>query len=429
MPGARTTGGCVRVTATDCSGLPTTVNSAGTFTIQDTTAPVVTVTSPNGGESWVTGSVHNITWTATDNVPGSLNYYLFYCTSFTDCPTCSIPIAGPILGPQSTNSFPWTVPTPVPPATTSQCRVKVEARDLTTIPNSATDCSNNNFTIVAPGGSASVTLTSPNGGESWQGGTSHVISWNVTSSLPSEPVTILLEYDAAGWHTIVNLPNRDQGTGSFSWAVPDNTAIDLVRVTATVSGLPINIDVSDAVFTVTAAAGGLMPASIVLRAGWNLISLQLMPTCTSPDSILADYISDVESVWYYTSSGWQFYTPGGPYPLDMTDGKAYWVKMTTGPHTITYQGRKCPLGGGMPSNYAYPAGWNMVGFKSTSGTTKVKDYLGLTCGTTYTIPIYCWDATGQVWCTPSPGCEDFLIPGQGYWVKFLTAHEVSPGCD
>src|SRR5439155_24892154 len=34
----------------------------------DTTPPVVTVTSPVGGESWAAASVHNITWTATDNV-------------------------------------------------------------------------------------------------------------------------------------------------------------------------------------------------------------------------------------------------------------------------------------------------------------------------------------------------------------------------
>ena len=43
-------------------------NNFALTTIVDTQAPVVTVTSPVGGESWSIGSVHNITWTATDNV-------------------------------------------------------------------------------------------------------------------------------------------------------------------------------------------------------------------------------------------------------------------------------------------------------------------------------------------------------------------------
>src|SRR5947207_4958633 len=34
----------------------------------DTTPPVVTLTSPAGGESWAGASVHPVTWTATDNV-------------------------------------------------------------------------------------------------------------------------------------------------------------------------------------------------------------------------------------------------------------------------------------------------------------------------------------------------------------------------
>src|SRR5262249_41893468 len=34
----------------------------------DTTPPTVTITSPVGGESWGAGTIHNITWTATDNV-------------------------------------------------------------------------------------------------------------------------------------------------------------------------------------------------------------------------------------------------------------------------------------------------------------------------------------------------------------------------
>lgn len=445
VPGVRTTFACIKVTATDCTGLNSTFDTSdATFTIQDTTAPVVTVTSPNGGESWANGSPHNITWTATDNVPGSLNYYLYYCTSFVDCPTCSIPIAGPILAAQGPNTFPWTVPLPVPPTTTNQCRIKVQAIDTATTPNSATDCSNNNFTILV-GGTTTATVTSPAGSESWKGGTCHAISWNVTSSIAGDPAIIVLEYYNGGWNAIVTLRNRDQGAGAFNWAVPDDVAITKVRITATVGSIS-SPTVESNTFTVTAAEAGLTTATINLQAGWNLVSLAIMPTCcpststscgtsaNSIDSILANAITldRVDSVWYFTggpSGTWQSYAPGAPSVLTrMIDGKAYWVKVTAGGGVAaTYQGRKCPAPPDSPPTYTdYVAGWNMVGFKSTVGGVQLQNYLCGTCGTTYSVPAYSWDpALGY----QSVNCATALTPGLGYWVYFLTPCTVSPGCN
>jgi hypothetical protein len=111
----------------------------------------------------------------------------------------------------------------------------------------------------------------------------------------------------------------------------------------------------------------------------------------------------------------------------MTDGKAYWVKVNVD-CTLSYQGRICPAGGGSPPTYSYGTGWQMVGFKSTIAKA-VAAYLGGTCGTTYVAPIYCWNATTQAWCSPSPDCVASMNAGSGYWVFFNSAHTMTPGCD
>lgn len=58
----------VRATAFDAAGNSGSRASAGDFTIADQTSPTVSVTSPNGGESWPEGSTQSVTWTAGDNV-------------------------------------------------------------------------------------------------------------------------------------------------------------------------------------------------------------------------------------------------------------------------------------------------------------------------------------------------------------------------
>jgi hypothetical protein len=112
----------------------------------DTENPVVTVTSPNGGESWTGGTSHGVTWTATDNVDVvAVDVY------FRDDESAS----WKPLGRNLTNSglFLWFVPN-LPGSNT---RVRVVARDAAG--NEGEDVSNNLFTILQqPGGIVPTTL-------------------------------------------------------------------------------------------------------------------------------------------------------------------------------------------------------------------------------------------------------------------------------
>ena len=153
--GSALTGGSGTVTLTsvtlrDCSNatLGSTIGTAATVSV-DRSTPAVAVTSPNGGESWLVGSSHAITWTATDTegiaATGiTLEYSVNNGGSW-------LPVAS---GLANSGSFSWTVPNN--PSTTAL--VRATAVDLHG--NTANDASNATFTIQ--GTSTTTLASSPN---------------------------------------------------------------------------------------------------------------------------------------------------------------------------------------------------------------------------------------------------------------------------
>lgn len=104
------------------------------------------------------------------------------------------------------------------------------------------------------GVAASVAVTSPNGGESWAGGTVHNVTWT-----SSGVTNVKLEYtlDGTTWSTIV--ASTAASAGSYAWTVPNSaTTAAKVRVTDTGSAAT---DASDAAFTITAAT----PANVIIN--------------------------------------------------------------------------------------------------------------------------------------------------------------------
>ncbi len=93
----------------------------------------------------------------------------------------------------------------------------------------------------------SLTLTSPNGGESWTVGTSHDITWTSTGTLGN--VDILYSINGgSNWTSIVADTAND---GSYSWTIPDTPATNCyVQVLEHADGSPY--DSSNAAFTIAA---------------------------------------------------------------------------------------------------------------------------------------------------------------------------------
>jgi hypothetical protein len=214
----------------------------------------VTVTAPNGGESLAGGTSTTITWTSTGSIANvSLEYSLDGGSTWTTI-TSSTPNDG---------SQAWTVPS----SATTQGRVRVADAA-----NAATnDISNSNFTItVTP--SNSVTVTAPNGGENFTGGTSTNITWTSTGSIAN----VSLEYSLDGGSTWTTITSSTPNDGSQAWTVPSSaTTQGRVRV-ADAANAATN-DISNANFTITVTSGyAALPYSTgfetALDAYWTLSS-------------------------------------------------------------------------------------------------------------------------------------------------------------
>lgn len=194
--------------------------------------PSVTVTSPNGGENWLVGSSQRITATSSGQTNGVEIHYSTnggatwdYITGYST--------------PYNSISYDWTVPnTP-----STACKMRVT---MTYNGGSVSDVSNTNFTIsqLVP----SVTLTSPNGGENWQGGSSHTIT--ATSSGSITGVTI--DYSTNGgstWNYVTGYSTTDNTINSI-WIVPNTPSSNCkVRATVTYIGGSVS-DISDNDFTI-----------------------------------------------------------------------------------------------------------------------------------------------------------------------------------
>jgi endonuclease/exonuclease/phosphatase family metal-dependent hydrolase len=100
----------------------------------------VTVTAPNGGESWAGGSVQNVTWTSS----GVTNVKLEYTLNGSTWSTITASTAA------SAGSYAWTVPS----SATTTAKVRVSDAAAATV----NDVSNANFTITVPTTPANVIL-------------------------------------------------------------------------------------------------------------------------------------------------------------------------------------------------------------------------------------------------------------------------------
>ena len=117
-------------------GTPGAANGSGGG--GDTTPPTVAVSAPNGGESWDAGTVHAITWSASDDV-GVTAVDILYSTTGAGGAYTSIATGEPNDG-----TYDWTVPNDP----SSNAYVKVVAWDAAS--NSAEDVSNGSFSITVP---------------------------------------------------------------------------------------------------------------------------------------------------------------------------------------------------------------------------------------------------------------------------------------
>jgi len=270
--------------------------------------PRIDVTSPDGGEVWCVGDTHNVTWISE---------------GFSD----SVKIEYSTNGGGGWNTIiaktandgvhPWTIPnTP-----SALCRVKVSNAAGGGVPSGMSD---GNFTISVP---LSITVTSPNGGDSLAIGSSKNITWTSTGSFDS--VKIELTRDGSTWEPLVaKTPNNGTWTWSPVTGPPSNTC--KVRISNVVGGVPAdtsnsNFTIYQEAITVTSPDGGE-----VLKIG-------------SPTNITWTWVGSFPTVIIELSrnggSNWSTLVAS-----TANDGSWTWTSVT-GPPSATCLVRICNTGG------------------------------------------------------------------------------------
>ncbi|MBN2206053.1 MAG: SBBP repeat-containing protein, partial [Candidatus Aminicenantes bacterium] len=182
------------------------------------------LTAPNGGEKWIVGSQHEITWLTADLL-GRVK--LVYSTN-RGLTWKEIVFATPDDG-----SYLWTVPND--PSKTVW--VRVAERE-----GPGYDRSNAVFTILPR---STIRVASPNGGETLKGGKIYRIRWRTTGPVGNVKISYSIN---KGWNW-TNVVSSTPSDGLYFWRVPRRASTKcLVRIWEV--GDRKTRDVSDKVFTI-----------------------------------------------------------------------------------------------------------------------------------------------------------------------------------
>jgi hypothetical protein len=191
-------------------------------------SPSITLNLPNGGEQWIAGSTQTIRWSSSSGISNVALQLSTDAGNNWSTIVASTPNDG---------SYSWTVTETI----SSQCLLRV----MNAAGGSPSDVSDGFFTILAPP-LPTLTLTAPNGGESWLAGSSKTIRWNSTGTLAN----VALEFSASGgavWTLIEASTNND---GTYQWTVPNSiSSACLVRVSD--ASKPNIADISDGTFSIS----------------------------------------------------------------------------------------------------------------------------------------------------------------------------------
>ncbi|HXX33835.1 MAG TPA: Ser-Thr-rich GPI-anchored membrane family protein [Thermodesulfobacteriota bacterium] len=165
----------------------------------------ISVTSPDGGEAWTAGSSQTIRWTYDGN-PGA---FVIIELLKGGVVSRTIALSAP-KGSGGSGSHNWRIPSTQVPGTDYRIRV------TSTSNRAYTNTSDSDFSIAAP----TITVVSPNGGETLTAGTMQTIRWSYTGN-PGPYIKIQLLKGGVVKRTIASFASKGSGgSGSHNWHIP-----------------------------------------------------------------------------------------------------------------------------------------------------------------------------------------------------------------
>ncbi|NVN95784.1 MAG: T9SS type A sorting domain-containing protein [Bacteroidetes bacterium] len=236
--------------------------------------PFITVTSPNGGEQWKGCSTKTITWTSGG---ASGTYSIYYSTNNGQ--------SWNYLSYTSSTSYSWSQVADVP--TSNNCLVKVQDYNNANIK----DSSDLTFTLIK---NNDIIITSPNGGESWEVGTTKTVSW-VSEPTSTKYYTYYSTNGGANWSTIASYTYSTY----VSWTIPNSPNTNSLVKVVDYDNSCIQ-DVSNANFTIAPPQPYIIvtyPNTNVTTFANNSITIQWTSGYLSSSFVKIEFTSDNGASW------------------------------------------------------------------------------------------------------------------------------------
>jgi hypothetical protein len=159
--------------------------------------PALYITAPNGGETWPLGGSRSIAWTNT-GVQGNLKLVLFQGGVKVGNIALNLPV--------SSGTYSWTVGSYLGGTAPAGGGYKIRAVDMNGVYSDYSD---------APFSIAGLNLSSPNGGEIWEAGSTRPVTWNAVG-VPGNVKLVLFQNGVKRGNIATDLA---AGAGSYSWTV------------------------------------------------------------------------------------------------------------------------------------------------------------------------------------------------------------------
>ena len=231
IPTSYTESSDYKIKITDTSNSSINDDSDNYFTLSSQPPPPITVASPNGGENWELGSNHSITWSIS-NAGSNVKIELYKSGSYYKTISSST---------SNNGSYSWSIPT----SYTESSDYKIKITDTSN--SSINDDSDSYFTLSSQPPPPTITVTSPNGGENWEPGSTHNITWS--SNNAGSNVKIELYKSGSYYKTISSSTSND---GSYSWSIPTSyTESSQYKIKITDTGNSSTYDYSNSYFTLS----------------------------------------------------------------------------------------------------------------------------------------------------------------------------------
>ena len=279
---------------------------------------LLSLTSPIGGETWDAQSSTNptITWTQS-GVGDSVRIELYKSGSLF----LTLTVA-------TENDGEYSLEIPPSVATSGEYTVKI----VSLLDESITDESETSFTITntevdtTPG---SITVTSPNGGESWEATEIRNISWNSTNAGSSVNVDL---YKSGDYY--LGIAEGTANDGAYSWMIPSSVATaSNYKVKITSSGDASVADQSNGNLSITStgvqptASLSCTPASASENGGDFTCTVSLSAATTIDVVVNYSYSGTATSGtdWNYENHAFGSPIGGGSVSISAGETSASWT--------------------------------------------------------------------------------------------------------